>query len=385
MTKETTGKFAPEVEQLLEEGRNAGQLDGERVARVLAANKPASTEEADRQVEEFYAILKAENIEVVDDVEKEAAAEEVDLDEEINAALPDSVRLYFNDIKKVRLLTRADEVRLSKRKGLWVQELEHRRDPRKVPPPDCTKAELDDSKRAFDEMWTANLRLVVSIAKRYQSQGLPLMDLCQEGNLGLQRAIEKFDHTLGYKLSTYATWWIRQAITRALADQLRTIRIPVHRTEELNRYKRAVTKLAQRSGREPTIDEIAEYMDMKREDIEELQTLAQETVSLNTSVGDTDSSELGDLIADDQSVQPEDQALDGVYAEALNKAMSRLSLREQQVIRLRAGIGGEPERTLEEVANKMGMTRERVRGIENEVMKKLAEDPDLQAVRDLIS
>jgi len=211
------------------------------------------------------------------------------------------------------------------------------------------------------------------------------MDLCQEGNLGLGRAIEKFDYRRGYKLSTYATWWIKQSIARALADQLRTIRIPVHRTEELNRYKRAVSRLAAKNGREPTLDELADYLEMKKKDIEELRTLAVEPISLNMGVGDEDSSELGELVSDEKADNPEEQALDGVMEDALHTALDKLPILKRQVIKLRWGLGNEPPRTLEEVASKLGKTRENVRILENEVLEQLGKDPmlrDLVAARD---
>jgi RNA polymerase sigma factor (sigma-70 family) len=244
--------------------------------------------------------------------------------------------------------------------------------------PEVTPMRLTESKIAFDHMWRANLRLVVSIAKRYQSHGLPLMDLCQEGNLGLGRAIEKFNYRMGYKLSTYATWWIKQSIARALADQLRTIRIPVHRTEEMNRYKRAVLRLAAKNGREPTMEELCDYLEMKKEDIEELRQLSFETISLNMGVGDDENSELGEIVSDDRAADPENQALAGVIDHTLQAALERLPIQKRQVIKLRHGLGDEPPRTLEEVAHKLGETRERVRMIETEVLKQLANDPELQ-------
>jgi RNA polymerase primary sigma factor len=371
--------LVPELQALVEEGKATGSLDGARVSQMLAAAKVK-----DEEIDSFHLLLQDKKIAVIDDVEEEAEhLSDADL-AEAQAVLPaDSVRLYFNDIKKVHLLTRAEEQRLAQEKELWVS-YKAARDKGELSL-DYEPAELMRSKQSFDHMWTANLRLVVSIAKRYQSHGLPLMDLCQEGNMGLGRAIEKFDYRMGFKLSTYATWWIRQSISRALADQLRTIRIPVHRTEELNRYKRAVSRLAVKLGRDATQQELADYLKMPKEAIDELRVLAIDTVSLNVGVGDDEGSELGELISDDRASQPEDLVMDGVLETSLQRALNRLSLRDRQVVKLRWGLGGEPPRTLEEVAHKMGQTRERVRIIENEVLEKLAKDPELEELAALLT
>lgn len=354
---------------LLEEGRITGSLEGERISRVLAQESADDT-----SVDAFYAILNREGVEVADAVVDDEDDEDEDISEllKVDETIGDSIGLYFRDVRRTPLLTREQEVQLAKQKDLLLKE---------NPTPD----EIRIGRAAFDRMIRANLRLVISIARRYQSHGLPLLDLCQEGNLGLMRAIEKFDWRLGYKLSTYATWWIRQSISRALADQLRTIRIPVHRTEELNRYKRAISRLSGRLGREPTVPELAEYLGQSADEIEELRKLAVEPVSLNSRVGDTDSSELGDLISDESAAQPELTTMQGVLEESLHRALSKLPIRDRQVVKLRWGIGGDPPRTLEEVAHKMGQTRERVRIIETEVIEKLSNDPELREVAQMLA
>jgi RNA polymerase primary sigma factor len=372
----TAPKFHQDLVELLEEGRTAGSLESDRVHRVLTAHEASETD-----IEAFQLALKDAKVDVTDPAEAEAAAlTEEQLQAEATDALGDSVGLYFKDIRKEQLLSRAGEVVLAKRKGPWVEEIARARalNPQQ-PKPVCDSSEKAKAKEAYDKMWVSNLRLVVSIAKKYQGHGLPMLDLFMEGNLGLGRAIEKFDYTKGFKLSTYATWWIRQAITRALADQVRTIRIPVHRTEDLNRYKRAINKLSAKLGRDPSSEEIANYLQLKggKEEVEELRLLAVDPVSLNLSVGDDDSSELGDLVRDDAAPQPELQAMDDVAKEALNKALSHMSLKVRQVIKLRHGLGGEQPRTLEEVASKMGQTRERVRVIESKAIEELAKDSDL--------
>jgi len=370
-----------DLAELLEQGKKAGALDAEMVSGILA-----TTGVEDSDVDAFYALLRDQNIEVTDSAEEEAAKmSSEELEAEAQTMLPassDSVRQYLNDISKVPLLNRADEKRLAKQKESYV-DWKTRKGRGEVV--EEWSAELAASKVAFDHMWTANLRLVVSIAKKYKSRGLPLLDLCQEGNMGLGRAIEKFDWRMGFKLSTYATWWIRQSISRALADQLRTIRIPVHRTEELNRYRRAKTHLASKNGREPNVAELAKYLKKDVDSIEELRMLDNDPVSLNKGMGDDEEgSELQDMVSDDRNQQPEALALDGVLEEALHRALERLPVRQRQVIKLRHGLGQELPRTLEEVSAKMGPTRERIRIMEREAMDMLKSDPELAALVEMM-
>jgi RNA polymerase primary sigma factor len=368
----------PEVlVNLFHAGKKEGTLEAERISAVLATARVdvggAERALSDEELEGFYALLADHEVQIVEPLAEGEEEEITEKDiEEVDAAFEmeadvlstDGTRLYFNEIRKHALLTREQEIELAKKKDIWLDKSQpmHRR---------------YEGKDALDKMLRSNLRLVVSIAKRYQSSsGLPLMDLCQEGNLGLYRAIEKFDWTMGYKLSTYATWWIRQAITRAIADQGRPIRIPVHRTEQLNRYRRGRSKLEAKLGREPLMDELVEYLGMTVEDITELQILAIDPVSLNTRVGDGEQTELGDLVSDDNAAQPEVTALAGEPTRIIERCLDRLSLIERQVIRLRRGLGDEPPRTLEEVAVKLGLTRERVRQHEAEAEDKLAQMPE---------
>jgi RNA polymerase primary sigma factor len=367
--------LSPELKKLLQIGQKSGELNADTISETLA-----QVGSSDKEVDEFYALLNKENISIEEAIDVE---EDFDLDEDVPSNVADGVRLYFNDINKVPLLSRKEEEELSEKKELYVLYRQAEKEGREF---EYDAKELHESKAAFDHMWQANLKLVVSIAKHYGSRGLPLLDLCQEGNIGLGRAIEKFDHKKGFKLSTYATWWIRQSIARALADQLRTIRIPVHKTEELNRYKRAVVRLSSRLARDPTDEEVAKYMKKDVEQIQELRTYAQDTVSLNTLVSDeSGSSELGDLIADDGSERPEEVALGGVLEDSLQQALTKLPILERKILELRWGLGGELPRTLEEVSYKIGPTRERVRIIEREAMEKLKKDPELREVIELLN
>ena len=373
---------------LLQQAKIAGELTNEQLLDVPPED-----------IDQLMAAAGALGIKISDEAEDDArtmTAEQL-LEGDVGAALADSVRLYFNDIRRAKLLTRKQEVDLSEKAKPWIAELQRARDvvqgTQENPKPVCDTQEKHEAKLAFDRMWVANLRLVVSIAKKYQGHGLPLLDLCMEGNLGLGRAIEKFDNTKGYKLSTYATWWIRQALTRALADKTRLIRIPVHQTEKINKLKKANKVLADRNGREPSLREVVAYIhhidvddvtDDMIQEAEELQQHSTKIASLNAPVGDEDASELGEMIPDDGASQPEEMAMEELSVDALNRALAKLPLRKRQIIKLRHGLGGEPPRTLDQVASKTGATREKVRQEENETLAMLAEDPELCQFAELL-
>ena len=270
----------------------------------------------------------------------------------------DSLQLFLKDIGKVDLLTAAQEVELAKR----IERGDH---------------------RAKQEMVEANLRLVVSIAKRYRNQGLPFLDLIQEGTIGLVRAAEKFDHRKGFKFSTYATWWIRQAVARALADKGRTIRMPVHVVEKLNRILRAERQLRAELGREPGSAEIARVLELSVEEVEQIRRTAQTPVSLEKPVGDDDESEFGHFIEDVSDPLPDEVANLSLRNEALARALALLGERERRVLELRFGLNGEAPRTLDEVGRAFAVTRERIRQIENHALKKLAHHSESAKLRDV--
>jgi RNA polymerase primary sigma factor len=258
----------------------------------------------------------------------------------------DSLELFLKAIGKVELLTAAQEVELAKR----IERGDH---------------------RAKQAMVEANLRLVVSIAKRYRNQGLPFLDLIQEGTIGLVRAAEKFDHRMGFKFSTYATWWIRQAVARGLADKARTIRMPVHMVEKLHIISRSEQKLRAELGREPSSFEIARDLDLRPHEVEQIRRAAETPVSLEKPLGDEDGSELGHLLTDETAPTPYEEADTAMRKEALGKVLSRLSPRERGILELRYGLDGKPPRTLDEVGRTFGVTRERIRQIENQSLKRL--------------
>jgi RNA polymerase primary sigma factor len=304
----------------------------------------------------------------------------------------DPVRTYLREIGKVDLLKAPEEVALAQRIEAGLQAvagiaaLEYRYGPGNIPDEESRPLEqlVADGFQAKKELIEANLRLVVSIAKRYHGRGLLFLDLIQEGNLGLIRAVEKFDHTKGFKFSTYATWWIRQAITRAIADQARTIRIPVHMVETINTVLRVQRLLLQELGREPTVEELADKVGMPPARVREIQRLAQEPVSLETPVGQEDDSSLGDFIEDRQAVAPADAAARALLSEAVGEALSDLSDRERLVVRLRFGLDDGQARTLEEVGREFGVTRERIRQIEAKTLAKLRHPIRSQKLRDYL-
>jgi RNA polymerase primary sigma factor len=301
-----------------------------------------------------------------EEFEAEAAADfyaavEADQDDSDQVAIEfsaDTLQLFLKDVGKVSLLTAAQEVELAKR----IESGDH---------------------RAKQEMVEANLRLVVSIAKRYRNQGLPFLDLIQEGTIGLVRAAEKFDWRKGYKFSTYATWWIRQAVARALADKARTIRMPVHVVEKLNKILRTERKLRAERGREPTNEEIARELEMTVDEVEAIRRTSQTPVSLEKPVGDEEESEFGQFIEDEHTPLPDEAADTAFRAAALAKCLGALSYRERRVLELRYGLNGEQPRTLDEVGRTFQVTRERIRQIENQGLKKLRALADSQKLRDV--
>ena len=302
----------------------------------------------------------------------------------------DPVRMYLKEIGKVPLLTAAEEIDLAMKIEAGVEATE------KLEADDAGEIELDRRERrrlgrieqmgldAKQQLIEANLRLVVSIAKRYVGRGMLFLDLIQEGNLGLIRAVEKFDYKKGFKFSTYATWWIRQAITRAIADQARTIRIPVHMVETINKLVRIQRQLLQEKGREPTPEEIGEQMGLSAERVREIQKISQEPVSLETPIGEEEDSQLGDFIEDDSAVVPPDAASFSMLQELLGKVLDGLAERERKVISLRFGLEDGHQRTLEEVGREFGVTRERIRQIESKTLAKLRHPPKSSKLKDFL-
>jgi len=291
----------------------------------------------------------------------------------------DSTRVYLKEIGRVPLLTGAEEVRIAEKVATGMKAEEELALHAAAETLDSIepgrRSLLERRVRAGDaakgDLTQANLRLVVSIAKRYGGRGIPLLDLIQEGNLGLMRAVEKFDHQKGFKFSTYATWWIRQAITRAIADQARTIRIPVHMVEVMSRVRREQRRMTQELGREPTMEELAETCDLTAQRVEELLKIAQDPLSLDTPVGSEDDTSLADFVEDSQAVRPADAATRKMLGVEVGKVLGSLSPREQEVVRLRFGLDDGRPRTLEEVGRTFGVTRERIRQIEAKTLAKL--------------
>jgi RNA polymerase primary sigma factor len=298
----------------------------------------------------------------------------------------DPVRMYLKEIGKVPLLTGPQEVTLAKRIEAGLHSVEHLEQQPGLTEQERASGEavVVDGELAKKQLTEANLRLVVSIAKRYVGRGMALLDLIQEGNLGLIRAVEKFDYTKGFKFSTYATWWIRQAITRAIADQARTIRIPVHMVETMNKVMRVQRQMLQELGREPTVDEVAAKVEMTPDRVREIQRIGQEPVSLETPVGEEDDSSLGDFVEDPSAIAPATAAARALLTEAIEEALEELNARERQVVRLRFGLDDGQVRTLEEVGKEFGVTRERIRQIESKTLAKLRHPTRSQRLRDYL-
>jgi RNA polymerase primary sigma factor len=342
-------------------GGNAMVPHPTRGSRVSTTEQFEAEEDFEEEAE-VEAEAEVAPLDAVADADAEAdyfAAQAEEPEERVDTEFSaDSLQLFLKDVGKVDLLTAAQEVELAKR----IEGGDH---------------------RAKQEMVEANLRLVVSIAKRYRNQGLPFLDLIQEGTIGLVRAAEKFDWRKGYKFSTYATWWIRQAVARALADKARTIRMPVHVVEKLNKITRTERKLRAEKGREPTAAEIALDLDLTVEEVESIRRTSQTPVSLEKPVGDEEESEFGQFIEDEHTPLPEEAADTAFRAEALAKCLGSLNYRERRVLELRYGLNGEQPRTLDEVGRAFQVTRERIRQIENQGLKKLRALAESNKLRDV--
>ena len=375
------------VAQLLEKGRKNGVLTQSEISDALHEQTELTAE----QLDDIYVTFNKLNIEVVPDVEDDdkddalepdddvdddhdAASEKnisIDLSVDASVNIDDPVRMYLKEIGRVPLLSADEEIVLAKQIEAGAEE-------------DATYKEIQLSKKAKKKLVDANLRLVVSIAKRYVGRGMLFLDLIQEGNLGLIKAVDKFDYTKGYKFSTYATWWIRQAITRAIADQARTIRIPVHMVETINKLIRISRQLLQDKGREPTPEEIAEGMGITAERVREIQKIAQEPVSLETPIGEEEDSHLGDFIEDQDAVAPDDAASYILLQEQIEDVFTCLTDREQQVLILRFGLKDGKPRTLEEVGPHFNVTRERIRQIEGKALTKLRNRGKRDKIKDFL-
>ena len=355
------------VSDLMEQGKLKGKLTTKEITDAL--------EELDfdvEQMDKLYDSLESLNIEIIEDYNPEQdldlnlnldeVLEEVE-DESILTAdgisIDDPVKVYLKEIGRVPLLTNEEEQELSER---------------------MAQGDVQARKRLSE----ANLRLVVSIAKRYVGRGMLFLDLIQEGNLGLIKAVEKFDHTKGFKFSTYATWWIRQAITRAIADQARTIRIPVHMVETINKVKKVSSQLLHKNGHEPSAEEIAAELDMSVDKVREILRVSQEPVSLETPIGEEEDSHLGDFIPDDDAPSPADAASHTLLKEQLSGVLSTLTPREEKVLRLRFGLEDGRSRTLEEVGKEFNVTRERIRQIEAKALRKLRHPSRSKKLKDFL-
>ena len=347
------------LKELLESGKQKGRLTTKEISDAL--------EELDydvEQVDKLYDTFEAYNIEIVEDDggESIAPASNEELESVLSAdgiSIDDPVKVYLKEIGRVPLLSAEEEVELAIR---------------------MSEGDVAAKKRLSE----ANLRLVVSIAKRYVGRGMQFLDLIQEGNLGLIKAVEKFDHTKGFKFSTYATWWIRQAITRAIADQARTIRIPVHMVETINKVKKVNSQLLHENGHEPTNEQIAEKLEMPVEKVREIMRVAQEPVSLETPIGEEEDSHLGDFIPDEDAPAPSDVASHTMLKEQLAEVLSTLTPREEKVLRLRFGLEDGRSRTLEEVGKEFNVTRERIRQIEAKALRKLRHHSRSKKLKDFL-
>lgn len=353
------------VKTLIERGKSAGHLTTHEIDAALV--------EMDMDLEELdklYETIESQNIEIIDDMTDTSldglnvseGDKTIDLSTMIdvkNVAMDDPVKVYLKEIGRVPLLTTEEEIELATRIA-------------------------DNDPQAKKRLAEANLRLVVSIAKRYVGRGMQFLDLIQEGNLGLIKAVDKFDHTKGFKFSTYATWWIRQAITRAIADQARTIRIPVHMVETINKVKKTNSQLLHENGRDPTAEEIADKLHMTPDKVREILRVAQEPVSLETPIGEEEDSHLGDFIPDDDALAPADAASMLLLKEQLAEVLKTLTPREEKVLALRFGLVDGHPHTLEEVGKEFNVTRERIRQIEAKALRKLRHPSRSKKLRDFL-
>lgn len=348
------------IKELLDKGKKKGLMTYKEITDSFA-----EVEISPEQMEKVYDIFEKEGIEVVEDLDKELEGIEVSREDLEDLSIPegvnidDHVKMYLKEIGKVDLLSPQEEMVLAER-----------------------MAEGDEA--AKKRLAEANLRLVVSIAKRYVGRGMLFLDLIQEGNLGLIKAVDKFDYTKGYKFSTYATWWIRQAITRAIADQARTIRIPVHMVETINKLVRVSRQLVQELGREPTHEELAKELNMSIEKVREISKISQEPVSLETPIGEEEDSHLGDFIEDHDAPAPSEAASFVLLKEQLVDVLKTLTPREEKVLRLRFGLDDGRQRTLEEVGHQFEVTRERIRQIEAKALRKLRHPSRSKKLKDYL-
>lgn len=346
-------------DQLLKDGKKDGKLTYEEIGDAFEKYEIDSDD-----IDELYKVFEKEGINLVDKKDSKYDDDEVDVTKEDlsvpkGVTVDDPVRMYLKEIGKISLLTAEEEVEIAKRME-------------------------EGDELAKKELAEANLRLVVSIAKRYVGRGMSFLDLIQEGNLGLMKAVDKFDYTKGFKFSTYATWWIRQAITRAIADQARTIRIPVHMVETINKLVRVQRQLVQDLGRDPLPEEIAAEMNLDVERVREIQKIAQEPVSLETPIGEEEDSHLGDFIPDDEILSPQDAATFTLLKEQLNTVLETLTDREKKVLTLRFGLDDGRARTLEEVGKEFDVTRERIRQIEAKALRKLRHPSRSKKLKDYL-
>ncbi len=361
MKKPNAEVMEARVRELIETGKSKGVLTYKEIVELLG-DVELDSEQFDRILDTLSGLnIDVVKDEAIPDVEPlpDVAEEEIDISVPEGISIDDPVRMYLKEIGKVPLLTADEEIELAKRMEQGDEE----------------------AKKRLSE---ANLRLVVSIAKRYVGRGMLFLDLIQEGNLGLIKAVEKFDYRKGYKFSTYATWWIRQAITRAIADQARTIRIPVHMVETINKLIRVSRQLLQEYGREPQPEEIAEVMGIPEDKVREIIKIAQEPVSLETPIGEEEDSHLGDFIPDDDAPAPADAAAFTLLKEQLMNVLSTLTPREEMVLKLRFGLEDGRARTLEEVGREFKVTRERIRQIEAKALRKLRHPSRSRKLKDSI-